>query len=73
MNGAFREHPVTRHPASFLILSEVGLGLRSSFFDGAGVVVLVARQCCTACESLLAVRIRTLVGSLPGVDPAMPS
>ena len=42
-----------------------------SFFDGARVVVLVARQGRAACKSFLAIGIRTLVGSLARVYSAV--
>ena len=43
------------------------------FFDGAGVMILVASEGSAACERLLAIRVRALVWSLPGVNTAMTS
>lgn len=67
-----REHPFTR-PSTILVLSQLGFGFSRGFFNGPGVVVLVSSQCRTARESLLAVGVRTFVGSLAGVNTAMSS
>lgn len=73
MNRAvIREHPFSR-TTTFLVLSQVGLGLRSSFLDRPSVMVLVPGQGRTAGEGLLAIGVGTLVRSLSGVDAAVPS
>lgn len=67
-----REHSLARAP-TFLILTQVGLGLSSSFLDSAGVMVLVTGQGRPTSECLLAVGVRALVGSLARMDTTMPS
>jgi len=67
-----RKHPFAR-AATFLVLTQIGFGLSSSFFDGAGVMVLMTGQSRPPREGFLAVGVRTLVGSLPGMDTTMPS
>lgn len=67
-----REHPFAR-PTTFLVLTQIGLSLSSSFLDRAGMMVLVTGQSRTTRERLLAVGVRTLVGPLTRMDTTMPS
>ena len=71
VNRAMVRKHVTWHPCPVLVLSQVGFCFRGSLLDCSSVVVLMAGQGGTAGEGLLAVRIRTLVGALSGVDSAM--
>lgn len=66
-----REHPLA-DSRPLLILSEIGFGLRRGLFDRTRVMVLVTSQCSATSESLLAVRIGTLVRPFPGVNSAVP-
>lgn len=65
-----REHSLARATA-FLVLTQVGFSLGSSFLDRSSVVVLVSSQCRASGECLLTVRVRAFVGSFAGVDTAM--
>lgn len=70
MHGSMiREHAL--RPVTLLVLTQVGLGLGSSFFNSAGVVVLVPSQGCSSCESLLAVGVRAFVRALARVNATM--
>lgn len=64
------EHSLARATA-VLVLSKLGFGLRSSFFNGSSMVILVASQSSPARECLLAVGVRALVGSFTGMDATM--
>ena len=57
--------------ASVLVLTETGFGLRSRLFNGARVVVLMARQSRATGEGFLAVRVGALVRAFAGMDSAM--
>lgn len=67
-----REHPFAR-ATTFFVLTQIGLSLSSGFLDGTGVMVLVTGQGRAARECLLAVGVRTFVGSLARMDTTMPS
>jgi hypothetical protein len=64
------KHSFTR-TSTILILPQLGLCFSRGFFDSPSVVILVPCQRRTAREGLLAVGVRTFVGSLAGVNAAM--
>lgn len=72
MDRAMLGEHITRHSRSLLVLPQIGLGFCSGFLDCTRVVILMACQGSATSKCLLAVRIRTLVGTLPRMDSAVP-
>lgn len=67
------EESLARAPRSLFVLPQVGFRLSRRLLDRSRVVVLMSRQGSPAGKRLLAVRVRTFVGSLAGMDSAVSS